>query len=354
MTKEEAKNRLAELVSKYEGLSTSEIKSYHEAKTKQGFVLPLFQYLGWNVFNTDEVAPEEKVSKGRVDYAFKLHGVPQFYLETKPLKADLNNPQFKEQVITYAYNKGVTWAVLTDFEGVQVFNAQTGQRFLNLNYKDYVTDFGKLWLLSRTSLLDGLLNKEAAQYGALPPSLPIEKRLFQQFREWRERLSRQLRAYHRELGWQWIDEIILRLLSRLIFIRTCEDRELEGKELLAILNQYKGSVGKVDLLKELRCIFRKYDGYYDSDLFQQGPFLHPLDREDFLDIEIEVLANILDGLYHIPGVMADYDFSVIDADVLGPPTINALPGKSSQCRRFILKRNELRYAVMTALLPGAG
>ena len=82
-------------------------------------MLPLFQYLGWDIFNIDEVAPEEKASKGRVDYAFKLHGISQFYLEAKPLKADLNKPEYKEQVVTYAYNKGVTWAVLTDFEGMQ-------------------------------------------------------------------------------------------------------------------------------------------------------------------------------------------------------------------------------------------
>lgn len=60
MTKEEAKNKIAELVTKYKQLSLSGIQSYHEAKTKQGFVLPLFQYLGWDIFNTDEVAPEEK------------------------------------------------------------------------------------------------------------------------------------------------------------------------------------------------------------------------------------------------------------------------------------------------------
>src|SRR4030042_106342 len=116
MGKEEAKQKIAELVKKYEALSPSEIKSYNEAKTKQGFIDPLFRALGWNFEDTNEVAPEEKASGGRVDYAFKINTVSQFYLEAKPLRADLTRPEYAKQAVTYAYNKSVTWALLTDFE----------------------------------------------------------------------------------------------------------------------------------------------------------------------------------------------------------------------------------------------
>jgi len=310
MVKEDAKNKIAELVTKYKQLSLSEIKSYHEAKTKQGFVLPLFQYLGWDIFNTDEVAPEEKASKGRVDYAFKLHGVSQFYLEAKPLKADLNKPEYKEQAVTYAYNKGVTWAVLTDFEGMQLFNAQTGQRFLNLNHEDYLTDFDKLWLLSRDSLQSGLLNKEAAKYGALPPAIPIERRLYDQLRHWREELFTQLHHYNPGLSFSQIDEVIQRFFNRLIFIRTCEDRGIEEKVLLSAVHQWKTSGCKGELIEVLRETFRQFDGYYDSDLF----LLHPVDQ---VYIESLTIEHIITGLYEIPGGLASYDFSVIDTDVLG-------------------------------------
>jgi len=101
-----------------------------------------------------------------VDYAFKLRGASQFYLEVKPLKADLT--EYIKQAVTYAYNKGVTWAVLTSFEHLQVFDAQTGHPFLNLSYKDYVQAFDRLWLLSRESMETGALNKEVAKVGALP------------------------------------------------------------------------------------------------------------------------------------------------------------------------------------------
>jgi predicted type IV restriction endonuclease len=87
----------------------------------------LFKALGWDVDDTNEVTLEENVSNKRVDYAFKLNGVSQFYLEAKPLKADLTDPDYIKQAITYAYGKGVTWVVLTDFEELRLFNAQTGK-----------------------------------------------------------------------------------------------------------------------------------------------------------------------------------------------------------------------------------
>ena len=45
MSKEEAKQRVAALVATYKALIPSQVRSYHEAKTKQGFVQPLFRYL---------------------------------------------------------------------------------------------------------------------------------------------------------------------------------------------------------------------------------------------------------------------------------------------------------------------
>ncbi|MBI4267034.1 MAG: N-6 DNA methylase [Chloroflexi bacterium] len=310
MTREDARQKIAELVTKFESLSPAEIKSFHEAKTKQGFIEPLFRALGWNFDDTDEVTPEEKASNGRVDYAFKLHGVSQFYLEAKALKADLTNENYVKQAVTYAYNKGVTWAILTDFHELRLFNAQTGKGWLSLNCADYVSGFEKLWLLSRESLAAGLLDKEASQWGALPTPLPIEARLFKQLRQWREELFNQIHLYNPKVSFRQVDEVIQRLFNRLIFIRTSEDRGIEGKHLRSMVNQWKSSGRKGELEEELRKIFHEFDGYYDSDLFAH----HLVDDVSLLSTTLE---SILEGLYEIPGGMASYDFSILDADVLG-------------------------------------
>jgi type I restriction-modification system DNA methylase subunit len=309
---EEACQKVAELVEKYQGLDEKSIRSFSEADTRRVFIMPLFQALGWDIYDHDEVAEEVKAGTGRVDYVFKLHGVSQFYLEAKALRVDLTKQEYVKQSITYAYNLGITWAGLSDFEGLQIYNSQTSRSFINLTYDKYISDFDDLWLLSKESFQNNALNEKAEKYGALPPRLGIESRLFNQLRVWRGELYSQV-YYHNEklnLSHSQIDEIIERLFNRLIFIRTCEDRRIEDPILLETLRARKSAKGKNEYVEDLRQVFRQFDGYYDSDLFQ-----HHLVDEVF--IETATLEDIVEGLYDLPGGMASYDFSLIDADVLG-------------------------------------
>jgi len=51
ITKNEAKEKAGKLVSDHEALTATQVKGYHEAKTKQGFIQPLFRALGWDFDN---------------------------------------------------------------------------------------------------------------------------------------------------------------------------------------------------------------------------------------------------------------------------------------------------------------
>ncbi len=176
MTKDEARSKIAEVITKYQALSASAIKSTNEQATINGFINPLFTALGWDPCDINEVAPEHAASGGRVDLAFRLNGVSQFFLEAKKFSADLNDPAFVKQAITYAYNKGVTWAVLTDFQNIRVYNANSGKQFLNLEWTKYAAEnYDWLWLLSKESLQNGILNDKAKVVGALPPSITVEQ-----------------------------------------------------------------------------------------------------------------------------------------------------------------------------------
>jgi hypothetical protein len=120
----QAKAQVGQLVTKFSQLSAHNRKGYNEAATRQEFILPLFHALGWDTEDTREVSPEEQVSRGYVDFSVRLQGIPRFFLETKRIPADLEDPRWARQAINYAWLKGVTWAVLTDFEGLKVFNAE--------------------------------------------------------------------------------------------------------------------------------------------------------------------------------------------------------------------------------------
>ncbi len=303
--------QIVELVQKYHSLTASDKNKYNEENTKKDFIQPLFAALGWDMANAEEVWAEHPAGRGPVDYAFRIDGVARFYLEAKPLKNNLANPDWVKQAISYAYNKGIPWVVLTNFKELWVFTGdQREQRFITLRAEEYIEELERLSLLSKESIAAGSLGEEARKAGVIPPAISVEKRLYGQLRHWREKLISQVHKYHTEQPLPVVDEIVQRLFNRLIFIPTCEDRGFEEKRLLAAVHQYQSRKLRRSLLKELRRIFREFDGIYDSDLFKT----HLLDE---IHIDDPLLGDIIQGLYQIPGGVVSYDFSVIDADVLG-------------------------------------
>lgn len=81
----DARAEVGQLVDRFARLSTHNHKHYNEPATRQEFILPLFRALGWNVDDAREVSPEEKVSRGFVDFSFRVGGIPRFFLETQKL-----------------------------------------------------------------------------------------------------------------------------------------------------------------------------------------------------------------------------------------------------------------------------
>jgi len=314
-TKEKAVQEVKSLVEQYQRLDEKSIKKYSEADTRRVFILPLFKALGWDVYSREDVTEEERASRGRVDYAFHIRGIPKFFLEAKPLRADLDNPDYAKQVINYAYHKGVTWAVLTDFEGIKVFNAEwkgtdiARAPRLELSWQQYLERFDRLWLLSREAFEDGLLDKEAEGWGIKIKKTHVGQQLFSDLVTWRGVLHKYLSAYNKDRPTYQIDEAVQRILDRLIFIRTCEDRQIERQILRPLVREWRNGARK-DLLRDLRQIWRDFNEGYDSRLFL--PHL-----ADELDCEATPFEEVIEGLYTTKDGAIEYDFNAIDADVLG-------------------------------------
>jgi type I restriction-modification system DNA methylase subunit len=312
----EARIEVERLVDRFADLSARNRKHYNEAATRQEFILPLFGALGWNVTNTHEVSPEEKVSRGFVDFAFRIGSIPRFFLETKKVPTDLDDPRWARQAINYAWLKGVTWAVLTDFEDLKVFNAEWQETipvraiFKDLHWQEYLDRFDDLWLLSRPAMEEGLLDRAAEAVGKKAIKTPVSRLLFADLTEWRRDLFRTLRPYNPLWSVGQIDEAVQRILDRLIFIRTCEDRGIEEGRLLPMLRQWRDQGRRKDLVRELNALFREFDSVYDSRLF--SPHLC-----EELTSEATPFERIVEGLHDAPGGYGQYDFNAIDADVLG-------------------------------------
>ncbi|HXG13560.1 MAG TPA: N-6 DNA methylase [Candidatus Nitrosotenuis sp.] len=318
---ERAKNEIKILVEKYQKVAEEKrITKYNEEMTKAEFIEPLFEALGWDIRNKhhkDEVTREEQISKDRVDYSFRINGIPKFFLEAKPLRANLDDPKYVEQAIHYAWNKGCTWAVLTDFEAVKIFNAEWRTTSYSQNHiktipcYEFLDRFSELWLLSKDSFEKGLLDKEAEKWGKKTKKSPVDKQLLSDFTHFREILSKSITKLNqtKNVSQEELDESIQRILDRLIFIRNCEDRGLEERQLISNLRVWEDK-GKGQLVKNLREVFSYFDKLYNGRIFTK----HLCDD---LEVDNEILHEVIEGLYYTKDKSISYDFSAIEADVLG-------------------------------------
>ncbi|KKS35362.1 MAG: hypothetical protein UU95_C0002G0068 [Parcubacteria group bacterium GW2011_GWC2_42_12] len=318
MNNEQAKEKIKELIDKYHSVAASgKIKTYSEEETKLGFIQPLFEALGWNVFDKNEVTAEEQISGDRVDYGFYLNGRIKFYLEAKPLKADLYREEYAKQSIRYSWNKGVTWAVLTDFEGMIVFNALSpekslaGKKYLSFTYEEYLTRFDELWRLSKEAFGEDLLDKEAEKVGKKLQKISVTETLAKDLNECREILTRAFLQWNGKVDPHLIDEGVQKLLNRLIFIRSAEDRKIEPLTLMPLIHEYRGSgkAGQISPYQAMVQKFRELDKIYNSNMFDE----HPFEKWEEFGGATEKVVDILYGKKNY----FEYDFSVIPADVLG-------------------------------------
>ena len=315
--------RVVELISKFETLKkTGEIRKYNEEMTKKDFILPLFEALGWNVYNrgkkNDTVSAEELISQKRVDYGFRINGIAKFFLEAKSLKEE--NIQFNQkyisQAIEYSWMKTCSWAILCNFETIAVYNADwkgnnfSTNQFFVLHISDFLKDdmFTKL---SKSSFENDEIDNIASKFGKKQVKNPINKQLLQDLVHFREIISKNIVLSNKEmnLSQEDVDEVVQRILDRLMFIRNAEDKTFEENKLQSKVRQWSAK-GKGALLKEIKRIYKEYDEVYNSKLFA-----HHLCDE--VDLDNEILQEVIEGLNEATDHSYRYDFSLIEADVLG-------------------------------------
>ena len=108
--KEELKKHIKRVESMKDDLQTEEA-------TKMALILPFFQLLGYDVFNTSEFCPEYTadigIKKGeKVDYAILIAGEPVILVEAKAANKKLDN--HKSQLFRYFVSTPAKFAILTN------------------------------------------------------------------------------------------------------------------------------------------------------------------------------------------------------------------------------------------------
>src|SRR3989338_6162245 len=339
--KEITKQKIQELIEKYETEKVgNSLKNYTEQDTKNGFIEPLFKALGWDVSDRNEVSLEDHIKgSGRSDYNFRINSITQFYLEAKNMKVDLDNEKFSFQTINYSWNTGVTYAVLTDFEGIKVFNAQRIDKtelmdklVFELSHDKYITDFETLWHLSKESFQKKTIDEYAEKIGEKEKSIQIAtviKKINEDIQDCREWLTKEFKSWNEKLNLSKdvIDEGVQKLLDRLIFLRVAEDREVEPNILKNLLREAEKSKSYKPF-QAMSVVFRDLDRIYNSNLFSPHPF------ESWEIVDNKGFENIINRLYGKKG-QYEYNFKEMPADVLGTVYENYLNYKLTQSKKGV-------------------
>lgn len=120
-----------------------------EEATKNAFIMPFIQLLGYDVFNPNEVVPEFiadiGIKKGeKVDYAIMINGKPEMIIECKSWKENIDN--HSSQLARYFHTLDCKFAILTNgikyyfFTDLVKINVMDEKPFLKFDITD-IKDF---------------------------------------------------------------------------------------------------------------------------------------------------------------------------------------------------------------------
>jgi hypothetical protein len=92
--------------------SNKKLDTFDEASTKQAVVLRLFSFLGWDIFNVDEVYPDFSVDSHSVTYALRAKNANKIFIEVKRVKEKLDN--YQKPLLNFATSENVDISILTN------------------------------------------------------------------------------------------------------------------------------------------------------------------------------------------------------------------------------------------------
>lgn len=325
MVDSSVKEIISKLVEKYSKNEKDYKKgTYNETQLRSEFLDPFFTALGWDINNSkglaqhlreviqeDSVEVEvdgEKTTK-KPDYAMLYEGKRRFFVEAKkPSVNVLKDNKAVFQTRRYGWSAQLPISVLSNFEYLVIYDCRVipnsdddpiVARIRCFHYTEYVEKIEEIFeFMSYNSVAEG-------DFDNLLPEDKIDKQPFnsyflKQIRGWRNLLASNLIKLNKSLNKEQLNFVVQQFINRIVFLRICEDREIEKYKSLLEIKSY-------DMLREL---FHSADKKYNSGLFSF------LDEElfDSIKLDDEVIVEIFKQLYYPESPFA---FEVIDANVLG-------------------------------------
>ncbi len=301
----------------------SNASGYTETEARVEFIDPLFMCLDWDMANhrglpnsmkdvvREESQPTETSAK-RPDYTFRVAAVRKYFVEAKKPGVDIRtNRESAFQIRSYGWTAGLPVSILTNFRTLRVYDTRTAPDpadnadvglLMEISCEEYETRIDELRaIFGREPVALGSLEDRFGTFAS--GGIPIGKVFLDSFNSWRLRIAADLKSRHTTLTCEELNDLSQKIINRVVFVRMCEDRGIEGEGRLRRVAERRSVV-------ELRQFFREMDDRYNTGLFNVVD--DPLQRR--YAISSALFMEIVEELYF---PQAPYSFSVLDADFLG-------------------------------------
>ena len=329
-----APQKIIQLVERFErNIDSYKTPGEKEAGVRIEFINQFFKELGWDMdndqglaFNYKEVIHEDSINvRGATeapDYAFRVGSERKFFLEAKhphiKIEHDKNSVY---QLKRYAWSQKLPLSILTDFEEFAVYDCRFKPnlndstslgRIMLINYKQYPEKWDYIAsIFSRDAVWKGSFDKYAEETKGKKGTTTVDDEFLIEIESWRKWLASNIALRNFKLTERQLNTVVQNTIDRLIFLRICEDRDIEE------YGQLQKMLNGNNIYARIIEIYKKAEQKYNSGLFH---FYEEKDRKETdtisldLTIDDKPLKDIIKRLYYPE---SPYEFSVIPVEILG-------------------------------------
>ena len=326
ISKQQAKEQIEKLVERFDyHIDEYRKGNYNETQTRNDFINPFFEALGWDVLNKQgfaeiyrEVIHEDKIKiagqSKAPDYCFTVYGQKKFFVEAKKPSVKVKDdivPAY--QLRRYGWSAKLPLSVITDFEEFAVYDCTTRPypadkastaRIRYIEYKDYIKEIDFFWdVFSKEQILKGSFDKYIKSDKGKKPAASVDSEFLKSLDGWRDLLARAIVNNNKEITEDELNFALQKVMDRVIFLRICEDRGVEYE------GQLRNTISE-NTYQNLIELFQIADQKYNSGLFDFKKDTLTLN----LKIDNKTLKTIIEDMYY---PKSPYEFSVIPVEILG-------------------------------------
>ncbi|HEX7414684.1 MAG TPA: N-6 DNA methylase, partial [Bacteroidia bacterium] len=328
MSKKEALETVKELVIDFNRNKDNFLsKDYLENHLEHHFVIPFLKALGWDVESKGiapflrEVVTQDRVKVGKTkkapDYGFGLPGSERrlFYLEAKAPSVKIKTDKDAAfQLRRYGRSGQTAVSILFNFNEFSIYDCTQKQsvtsdaKFARLKYftcDEYADNFDFIYdTFSREAVYNGNFHRYIQDKTKKKGSVTLDKDFVESLNKWRLNLANSIAKNNFKLSEEDINLAVQLLLDRIIFLRFCEERDVEP------YGQLQAVANHAHIYKHLFDLFYAADQKYNAGIFD----FKKDELTEKLRVEDKVVKSIIEDLYP---PKSDYAFSIIPVEILG-------------------------------------